>query len=68
MTSIGRSGWDRPGNRRGVTTFSERELGGGPASRTMSHGPAAWIGLALMVANTAIALLDLFLLSGGIPR
>lgn len=29
---------------------------------------AAWIGLALMVANTAIALVDLFLLAGGIPR
>ncbi len=38
------------------------------SARKLGAGPAAWLGLALMVANTVIALVDLFLLSGGIPR
>jgi hypothetical protein len=37
-------------------------------ARSLSAGPSAWIGLALMVANTAVALVDLFLLAGNIPH
>jgi hypothetical protein len=34
----------------------------------MARGPSAWIGLALMATNTVIALVDLYLLAGAIPR
>jgi hypothetical protein len=65
--------WERPGYRPGATkggatALAERQSWGAPPPRKIAAGPAAWIGLALMVANTAIALVDLFLLAGGIPR
>jgi hypothetical protein len=34
----------------------------------MAAAPSAWVGLVLMVANTAIALVDLYLLAGGMPH
>jgi hypothetical protein len=34
----------------------------------MAKEPAAWLGLALMVANTAVALVDLTLLAGNLPH
>jgi hypothetical protein len=59
----------RPGATKGGTTaLAERQSWGAPPPRKIVAGPSAWIGLALMVANTAIALVDLFLLAGGIPR
>ncbi len=65
MTIIGRRGWDRPGYRGGATTFTVR---GQAAPRSIAHGSSAWMGLALMVANTGIALVDLYLLAGNIPH
>jgi hypothetical protein len=68
MTTISRRGWDRPGYGARPTTFTAAELRGETATRRIVAGPSAWIGLALMVANTAIALVDLSLLAGSIPR
>jgi hypothetical protein len=67
------TGWERPGYRPGAskggaTALAEGQYWAAPPPRKMAAGPSAWIGLALMVANTAIALVDLFLLAGGIPR
>jgi hypothetical protein len=39
-----------------------------PVARGKAQRPSNWIGVALMVANTAIALVDLFLLAGNIPH
>jgi len=37
-------------------------------ARSKANSPSNWIGLVLMVANTAIALVDLSLLAGNIPH
>jgi len=65
--------WARPAYRSGATksgaaALAERQSWRAPPPRNMAKGPSAWIGLALMAANTAIALVDLFLLAGGMPR
>jgi hypothetical protein len=59
--------WDRMGGRGGVTTFTQQELAFATVRRT-GAGPSAWLGLGLMAANTAIALVDLFLLAGSLPK
>jgi hypothetical protein len=38
------------------------------AKRKTKTDPSAWVGLGLMVANTVVALVDLFLLAGSIPH
>ena len=43
-------------------------FGRSAVGRSMAKEPAAWLGLALMVANTAIALVDLTLLAGNLPH
>lgn len=59
----------KPGPARGgAKAMSERPSWPAPPSRKIAAGPSAWIGLALMAANTVIALVDLFLLAGAIPR
>ena len=65
--STGRRAWERPAGRGGATTFTRQELAF-TTLRSTAAGPSAWLGLGLMAANTAIALVDLFLLAGGIPR
>jgi hypothetical protein len=65
--------WERPAYRSGATksgatAHAERQSWHVPPPKNMAKGPSAWIGLALMAANTTIALVDLFLLAGGMPR
>jgi hypothetical protein len=68
MTAPGHPRRDVPAFRGGATTFTVKELYGAPARRSVGHGPSAWVGLGLMTANTVVALVDLFLLAGAIPR
>jgi len=65
--------WERPRRTAGAasggaTALAQRPSWNAPAPRKMAAEPSAWVGLVLMVANTAIALVDLFLLAGGIPH
>jgi len=65
--------WEHPQHkagaaRGGATALAQRPSWSAPAPRKMAAAPSAWVGLVLMVANTAIALVDLFLLAGGIPH
>ena len=63
--------WERPRQgaaRGGATALAQRPSWSAPAPRKIAPEPSAWVGLVLMVANTAIALVDLYLLAGGIPR
>jgi hypothetical protein len=65
--------WARPAykpgpSKGGATALAKRQSWRAPPPKKMAAGASAWIGLALMVANTAIALVDLFLLAGAIPR
>jgi hypothetical protein len=48
--------------------LSARKLGYATVTRRAAGGPSAWIGLGLMAANTAVALVDLFMLAGSIPK
>jgi hypothetical protein len=43
-------------------------FGRSAVGRSMAKQPSAWLGLVLMVANTAVALVDLSLLAGNIPH
>ncbi|MGO9660141.1 MAG: hypothetical protein ACLQVK_26505 [Acidimicrobiales bacterium] len=56
----------RPGAGRGTVPALSFERA--PVARGKAQRPSNWIGVALMVANTAIALVDLFLLAGNIPH
>ena len=56
----------RPGAGRG--TVAAPPFGRARVARSKANRPSNWIGLVLMVANTAIALVDLSLLAGNIPH
>jgi hypothetical protein len=47
---------------------AERDRRRAQTAAARADRASAWAGFGLMIANTAIALLDLFLLAGGIPR
>ena len=56
----------RPG--AGRSALPAPQFGPAPVARSKANRPSNWIGLVLMVANTAIALVDLSLLAGNIPH
>ncbi|MGA3221004.1 MAG: hypothetical protein ABSE77_18325 [Acidimicrobiales bacterium] len=67
--------WESPGYKAaagrpgpGRATLSAPQFSRAPVARSKANRPSNWIGLVLMVANTAIALVDLSLLAGNIPH